>query len=219
VDRRPPDDGSPGRIIATMVGIVGILLLGSLFWSALGALVSALGEAGSAIPVSRPSVVLTVEPAAGTPTAVQAVAAPTREPEAQSTPVPTRAVAAPTRAPEPTATPVPTAEPTQPPKPTAAPTPQGRAPWVLLPRPEPGSKIGPGAITLEARGRGDAPIADIRLELDGAPLSAAIEQRSEDTWRGAATARVQPGSHTARAVVVDATGRTGAFRWTFEVEP
>src|SRR5438270_12739703 len=45
----PPDETSPGRLIATMVGIVGILLLGSLAWSAVGALFSALGEAASSL--------------------------------------------------------------------------------------------------------------------------------------------------------------------------
>src|SRR5258708_38920689 len=45
VDRSArPDDGSPARLIAIMVGIVGILLLGSLAWSAVGALFSALGD-------------------------------------------------------------------------------------------------------------------------------------------------------------------------------
>ena len=38
----PPDDGSPVRLVATMVGIVGILLLGSLTWTAVGAFFSAV---------------------------------------------------------------------------------------------------------------------------------------------------------------------------------
>src|SRR5436190_23932459 len=50
-----PDDGSPARLIAIMVGIVGILLLGSLAWSAVGALFSALGEATSSFSPSRPT--------------------------------------------------------------------------------------------------------------------------------------------------------------------
>ena len=45
----PPDDGSPVRLVATMVGIVGILLLGSLTWTAVGAFFSALGEAASTL--------------------------------------------------------------------------------------------------------------------------------------------------------------------------
>jgi hypothetical protein len=53
-DPRPPDDGSPGRIIATMVGIVGILLLGSLFWSGSAPCSGAVGAATEAAPIGRP---------------------------------------------------------------------------------------------------------------------------------------------------------------------
>jgi hypothetical protein len=70
---------------------------------------------------------------------------------------------------------------------------------------------------VEARARGDAPIAEIRLELDGAALPADLEQRGDSVWRGAATASLGPGQHSARAVVVDAEGRRGAYRWSFEV--
>jgi hypothetical protein len=77
----------------------------------------------------------------------------------------------------------------------------------------------PGSITVEARGRGDAPITAIRLELDGAPLPVALEQRSESTWRGFASTRVGAGEHAVRATVTDAEGRTGSFRWTFAVGP
>src|SRR5205807_10058288 len=38
-----------------MVGIVGILLLGSLAWSAVGAFFSALGEATSSVSTGRPT--------------------------------------------------------------------------------------------------------------------------------------------------------------------
>jgi hypothetical protein len=95
----------------------------------------------------------------------------------------------------------------------------GRSPWVLLPQPAPGSKVAPGSVVVEARARGDAPIATIQLELDGAALPAQVEQRSDSIWRGAATVRVGPGQHAARAIVVDAEGRRGAYRWTFEVAP
>src|SRR5437588_12608744 len=101
-DPRPLDNGSPGRIIATMVGIVGILLLGSLFWSALGALVGALSAATQSLPpVSQPGVVLTVPPAAATTPVIVATAVPTRPlptptPEAtdEPTPAPTTETAA-----------------------------------------------------------------------------------------------------------------------------
>jgi hypothetical protein len=90
---------------------------------------------------------------------------------------------------------------------------------VLLPQPAPGSKIPPGQVSVEARGRGDAAIAEIRLELDGAALSTNLEQRSDSIWRGAASARVNAGQHSVKATVIDERGRTGSFRWTFEVRP
>jgi hypothetical protein len=74
-------------------------------------------------------------------------------------------------------------------------------------------------VTIEARGRGDAPITAIGLELDGAALPVSFEQRGEATWRGSASIRVAAGQHAARATVQDARGRTGSYRWTFEAGP
>jgi hypothetical protein len=88
---------------------------------------------------------------------------------------------------------------------------------VLLPQPEPGSRVAPGTVVLEARGRGDAPVVEIRLELDGATLPVTLDQRGESVARGTATVTLGPGRHAARAVVVDAKGRSGSFRWNFEV--
>jgi len=198
------------RIVGAMVGIVAIVLLGSLFWSAIGALLSAVNGIVASSPVA-------------------ALAAPTRTPEATIVvlqPTPPPPTAAPTPAPpRPTPTaPVATAEP-PPPEQTPAPTPtagaaaEGRPPWVLLPRPEPGARVSPGSVTLEARGRGDAPIADIRLALDGTPLAVTLDQRSEAIWRAQASASVAAGRHVAQALVVDAAGRTGSYRWTFEAAP
>lgn len=87
---------------------------------------------------------------------------------------------------------------------------------MLLPQPPPDGQIAAGPVTVEARGRGDAPIAEIRLELDGTILPVALEQRGESIWRGSATVPIGPGRHTVRAVVVDARGRSGAFRWSFD---
>jgi hypothetical protein len=197
-----PDDGNPARLIATMVGIVGILLLGSLAWSAVGALFSALGEATAVFSPARPTptkLVLVV----ATPT--QAVAA-TAPPTAVVTPV--TATVAPTPAP-------------LPPTPAVTPTPaaSGRAPWILLPQPAPGARVAPGPMVIEARGRGDAAITSIRLELDGAALPVSLEQRSESTWRGFASARISAGQHAVRATVVDEEGRSGGYRWTFDAGP
>ena len=204
----PPEETSPAHLVATMVGIVGILLLGSLAWSAVGALFLALGDAAASLS-PRPS-------PTRLPTA--AVAALTT-----STPLPpavTPTALLPTETPEPTATPTiaPTAAPTRAATtPTAAPT--GRAPWVLLPAPPPNTRVPPGPVTIEARGRGDAPITAIRLELDGAPLPVSLEQRGEATWRGSASTQVGAGQHAVRATVVDEAGRTGSFRWSFEAGP
>jgi hypothetical protein len=74
-------------------------------------------------------------------------------------------------------------------------------------------------VVIEARGRGDTPIASIKLDLDGVPLSVSLEQRSESTWRGVANTKVTSGHHAVRATVVDEEGRTGGFRWTFDAGP
>ena len=199
----PPDDTSPARLIATMVGIVGILLLGSLAWSAVGALLSALGDAASSLS-PRPALTRF-------PTAIVAPVV---------TPTVTAAVLPATRTPRPVEVPTPTQQPTAAPAaPTSTPVASGRAPWILLPLPEPGSHVPAGPVTIEARGRGDAPITAIRLELDGAALPVSLEQRGEATWRGSAPIRVAAGQHAVRATVQDARGRTGSYRWTFDAGP
>ena len=198
----PPDDGSPVRLVATMVGIVGILLLGSLTWTAVGAFFSALGEAASTL-TPRPT-------PTRFPTAVAAlgdVVAATPTQRTAPTGTPTLVVIA-------TSTPLPTALPA-----TATAEASGRAPWILLPRPAPGSRVPPGAVTVEARGRGDAPITALRLDLDGAALPVSLEQRSESIWRGFATTSVTAGPHSVHATVVDDQGRAGSYRWTFEATP
>ncbi len=184
-----------------MVGIVGILLLGSLAWSAVGALASAVGSAGAVLTSARASPPTLGPIAAVTPAATLASTA---------TPVaiaatPTSTIVVEVATPQPAATPTPASA--------------GRNPWILLPLPEPGGRVSPGGITIEARGRGDAPISAISLELDGAALAVALEQRSESTWRGVATARVGAGQHSVRATVTDAEGRSGSFRWNFEAKP
>jgi hypothetical protein len=70
---------------------------------------------------------------------------------------------------------------------------------------------------VEARGRGDAPITAMRLELDGAALPVALEQRGDSVWRGSASTRVSAGQHNVRASVTDASGRSGSYRWSFTV--
>jgi hypothetical protein len=210
----PSDDGSPARLIATMVGIVGILLLGSLAWSAVGALVSAIGSASSALSSSN----------ASSPTLAPALAV---TPDAPAyAPAPTD-VAAPLAMPTEAATPSPiAATPTPPVATTSTPavaTPtiaaSGRNPWILLPQPEPGTRISPGQVVVEARGRGDAPITAMRLELDGSALPVALEQRSDSTWRASASTRVAAGLHNVRASVTDAAGRNGSYRWSFTATP
>jgi hypothetical protein len=204
----PSDDGSPTRVIATMVGIVGILLLGSLAWSAIGALVSAAGAAGSALSVSASPP--TLAPAVAVTPATPAL--PTETPRPRDTPEPTQVIVIETPPPTETAT-IPTATLTLQATPTAIP--DGRNPWILLPLPEPGTRISPGPVVVEARGRGDAPIKAIRLEIDGSALPVSLEQRSDSTWRGSASTRVTPGQHNVRASVTDAAGRTGSYRWSF----
>lgn len=77
--------------------------------------------------------------------------------------------------------------------------------------------MSPGQVLVEARGRGDAPIKAMRLELDGTALPVALEQRSDSVWRGSASTRLSPGQHNVRASVTDAAGRSGSYRWSFTV--
>ena len=185
-----------------MVGIVGILLLGSLAWSAVGQLFAALSEASSSLaPRPTPTRLPTAVAVVATVPVVPVVPTATLPPRLVTTPAPTVVMV-----------PTPTLLP-------ATPTPEkpaGRAPWILLPRPPPGSHVPPGQVTIEARGRGDAPIASVGLELDGAPLEVSLEQRGQSIWRGFATARVGVGQHAVHATVVDTEGRGGGYRWSFE---
>ncbi|GAC1321678.1 MAG: hypothetical protein NVSMB2_18600 [Chloroflexota bacterium] len=191
-----------------MVGIVGILLLGSLAWSAVGALFAALSSVTTPMSAPRP----TPGGAAalvGTPTPIVAHATPTPLMALLATPV--IVLATPESSIQPTSTSAPPS--------AATPEASGRAPWVLLPQPAPSSRVAPGPITIEARGRGESPITTLKLELDGAALSTSFEQRSESTWRAAATVQVNAGKHTVRATVIDDKHRTGGFRWTFDAGP
>ena len=95
----------------------------------------------------------------------------------------------------------------------------GRAPWVLMPQPKPATRVPAGPLVVEARGRGDAPIARIRLVLDGAALPVTLEQRGDAVWRAQAATSVAPGRHVVDAIVDDAAGRTGSYRWQFTAAP
>ena len=110
---------------------------------------------------------------------------------------------------QPTSVPVPFATPTRP----AA---SARAPWVLLPHPEPGSRVAAGPLVVETRARGEAPITQVRLLLNGVALPLSLERRDDTTWRARAAARVGPGAHAVAVSVVDAQGRTGSYRWQFD---
>jgi hypothetical protein len=94
-----------------------------------------------------------------------------------------------------------------------------RSPWVMSPLPEPGSRVTAGPLVLETRARGEAPITQIRLQLDGIPVSVSLEKRDDLTWRGRASASVRPGAHTVAVAVVDSQGRTGSYKWQFNASP
>ena len=95
----------------------------------------------------------------------------------------------------------------------------GRSPWVVSPLPEPGNRVPSGPVALETRARGEAPIKEIRMQIDGVPVAVALEKLNETTWRGRASARVTAGSHTVSVSVVDAQGRVGSYRWKFDATP
>ena len=204
--------------IWAMLAIVLIMLLGSLFWTSLGALVGATSKVASTISLPRLERVGSADLADSDRPQRHASARRRRwriSPAATSTPLP-----APIVEPEPTATPAPptaapapTAQPTTAAKPTAV-ADGGRSPWVLL-------QAGPTRtvsqrIRAGSAGQGDAAITSIRLELDGVAVPTTTEDRGGSTWRGFASVNVSTGKHSARAVVTDAQGRTGAYRWNFE---
>jgi hypothetical protein len=212
----PADEGSPARLIATMVGIVGILLLGSLAWSAVGALFSTVGEAAEAFTSSKPT-----PPKLGVGLGIASPQPTVRSTDTSGTPGAVVVLATQTSASKATQQPTSTPSSVAGPSPTPVsltPTPSatGRAPWILLPLPAPGTRVAPGQLVIEARGRGDTDVKSMTLELDGAALGVSLEQRGESTWRGSATAQVNPGHHTVRATVIDDQGRSGSYRWTFD---
>ena len=221
--RRPsPELDTPGlgarvRSAAAVAAVGVVLVLAALFWNEVAKLGGAVGDARSAF---RPDVTaldrpITSRPAVGL--------APPTDAGASSSPDPAMPSPTPTPSPSPTPTssptPVPNATPTPPASASPTPSAEDRQPWVLLPLPGPGSHVAAGPVVMEARGRGTAPIVEIRLELDGVPLAVTMDQRSESIWRGQAQVTVAPGRHSARAVVVDQRGRTGAYRWEFTAGP
>lgn len=213
-----PDWSSHARTAVASAAIASIVVLGGVFWLSIGALLGAWDGARSALPEVVPGLDRAFSPPPPTPTALPVAAAPPAPVEAtpvaesqiREEPVPVPAVA-------------PTPQPTVPPAATPVPTPTAsadqRSPWVLLPQPAPGDRVNAGTIVVAARGRGDAPISEIRLELNGAPLPVTMDQRSDTIWRAEARTTIGPGRHSVRAVVVDARGLTGSHRWTFDAGP
>jgi hypothetical protein len=91
----------------------------------------------------------------------------------------------------------------------------GRGPLVTLPQPGPGSRVAAGPLVLETGARGEAPITQMRLVLDGVPLPISVERKDDKNWRGRTSTRVTPGPHTVAVSVVDGQGRVGSYRWEF----
>jgi hypothetical protein len=91
----------------------------------------------------------------------------------------------------------------------------GRGPLLTLPQPGPGSRVAAGPLVLETGARGEAPITQMRLVLDGVALPISVERKDDRNWRGRSTTRVTPGSHTVAVSVVDGHGRVGSYRWEF----
>lgn len=205
---------------AGMALMLAIIAAGVSVWIALGQTFLAPAPSARAMTVTPTAEAATTTPPGATwrkngiqPTATVAATPVPASPPAEPSPTATPLVASPTPAP-PTPTPEPTFTPSAPATPTVAAS--GRAPWILLPSPPPGGRVAAGPGVVEARGRGEAPITAIQLELDGVALPVTMEQRSESIWRGWAAVSVPAGSHEVRASVTDANGRTGSYRWRFE---
>jgi len=90
------------------------------------------------------------------------------------------------------------------------------APWVVQPMPPPGSRVSAGPLTIEAYGHGQGPLTEVRLQLDDASLPVTLDRRSELIWIGRAATAVKPGHHELQAVVIQADGKSGSYRWSFE---
>jgi hypothetical protein len=75
--------------------------------------------------------------------------------------------------------------------------------------------VAAGPLVLETGARGDTPLAQMRLVLDGVALPIAVERKDDKNWRGRTSTRVTPGSHTVAVSVVDGQGRVGSYRWEF----
>lgn len=207
---------------AGMALMLAIIAAGVSVWIALGQtfLAPAPGPSTTTVALaSTAEAAATAPPGAAwrkygaRPTATIPAASAATSPPAEPSPTATPLVVSPTPVPA-TATPEPTITPSAEATPTVAAG--GRAPWILLPNPAPGGRVAAGRVVVEARGRGDAPITAIHLELDGRALPVQMEQRGESIWRGSAAVPVAPGSHEVRASVIDANGRTGSYRWRFE---
>ena len=82
--------------------------------------------------------------------------------------------------------------------------------------PAPGSRVSAGPLAVEAYGHGQGPLTDVRLQLDDASLPVTLDRRSESVWIGRAATAVKPGHHELQAVVVQADGKSGSYRWSFE---
>lgn len=209
---------SHARTAAASAAIASIVVLGGVFWLSIGALLGAWDGARSALPEVVPGLDRAFSPPPSTPTALPLAAAPSVLIEGTDRSAPQIL-----DEPLPDSTPAPTPQPTVPVVATPVPTPtvpmEQRPPWVLLPQPPAGDRVNAGTIVVAARGRGDAPISEIRLELNGAPLPVTMDQRSETIWRAEARTTIGPGRHNVRAVVVDARGLTGSHRWTFDAVP
>jgi outer membrane lipoprotein SlyB len=65
-------------------------------------------------------------------------------------------------------------------------------------------------------GRG-SDLASATLQIDGADAGAQIDKRTSREWTIRATRPLDPGSHTARVQVRDASGAPGGFTWRFTV--
>jgi hypothetical protein len=131
--------------------------------------------------------------------------APSEDPRFRALPTPSPGIAASSPSPSPIASPSASAVPAPPIVRTIAPANNGRVPA--------GAPVAVSAVLV---GRG-ADLASASLQVDGADTGAQIDRRTPREWTIRASRALEPGAHTARVQVRDASGAAGGFTWRFTV--
>lgn len=106
------------------------------------------------------------------------------------------------------------------PSPSASPTaPAGwRIPVMSRLLPIPNTTVPAGSVEIGARVSGSTDLTEVTLLVDGAAVQPEVATQSPLVWIVSYTSRLGPGRHEVRISARDREGRTGGYRWFFDVE-